>query len=253
MYKFLRGIKMIEYVKSVAAKESRGFDQGLRDYMLKIYNYMALALLVTATMAYATLNFEPLLRLMYNIGPNGEFLGTTGFATLVTFAPLGIALYFFMGMGRMSVQTAQTLFWVYSAVMGMSLSNLGLIYTGQSLAKTFLICSSVFGGMSLYGYNTKKDLTSIGSFLVMGLIGLIIVSIVNFFLQSAAIDFATSFIGVGIFMGLIAWDTQKLKSIYYSVGGGEMGQKVSIMGAFTLYLDFINLFLYMLRFFGNRK
>jgi FtsH-binding integral membrane protein len=107
--------------------------------------------------------------------------------------------------------------------------------------------------MSLYGYNTKKDLTSIGSFLFMGLIGLIIVTLVNLFLQSAAIDFATSFIGVGIFMGLIAWDTQKLKSIYYSVGGGEMGQKVSIMGAFTLYLDFINLFLYMLRFFGNRK
>ena len=164
-----------------------------------------------------------------------------------------IAIFFFMGIGRMRVQTAMTLFWVYAAAMGLSLSHLGLVYTGQSLAKTFFISSSVFGAMSIYGYTTKRDLTSMGSFLVMGLIGLIVVSLVNLFLRSPAIEYATSFLGVAIFMGLTAWDTQKLKAMYYQTGGGEIGQKMAIVGAFTLYLDFINLFLYLLRFFGDRR
>ncbi len=243
---------MIDYTKSFV-KDKGSFDEGLRNYMLKIYNFMAIGLLVTGVFAFSTINFPPLASLMFNIGPNGEFMGTSGLGMLISFAPLGIAIYFFMGLGRMSVNTAQTLFWVYAAVMGMSLSYLGLVYTGQSLARTFFICASVFGAMSLYGYSTKSDLTSMGSFLIMGLIGLIVVSLVNIFLRSPAIDFATSFIGIAIFMGLTAWDTQKLKTIYYSSGGGEMGQKMAVMGAFTLYLDFINLFLYMLRFFGDRK
>ena len=244
---------MIDYTKAFAARQSKGFDSGLRDYMLKIYNYMSMALLLTGVMAFATLNFLPLMNLMYSIGPRGEFMGVTMMGNIITFAPLGIAIYFFMGIGRMSVQSAQMWFWVYASVMGMSLAHLGLIYTGQSLAKTFFICSAVFGAVSLYGYTTKRDLTSMGSFLVIGLIGLIVVSLVNLFLQSPAIDFATSFIGVAIFIGLTAWDTQKLKAMYYGSGGGEMGQKMSIMGAFTLYLDFINLFLYLLRFLGDRK
>ena len=243
---------MIDYTKSFV-KDKGSFDEGLRNYMLKIYNFMAIGLLVTGVFAFSTLNFPPLASLIFNIGPNGEFMGTSGLGMLISFAPLGIAIYFFMGLGRMSVNTAQTLFWVYAAVMGMSLSYLGLVYTGQSLARTFFICASVFGAMSLYGYSTKSDLTSMGSFLIMGLIGLIVVSLVNIFLRSPAIDFATSFIGIAIFMGLTAWDTQKLKTIYYSSGGGEMGQKMAVMGAFTLYLDFINLFLYILRFFGDRK
>lgn len=244
---------MIDYTKAFAARQSKGFDSGLRDYMLKIYNYMSMALLLTGVMAFATLNFPPLMNLMYSIGPRGELMGVTMMGHIISFAPLGIAIYFFMGMGRMSVQSAQMWFWIYASVMGMSLSHLGLIYTGQSLAKTFFICSAVFGAVSLYGYTTKRDLTSMGSFLVIGLIGLIVVSLVNLFLQSPAIDFATSLIGVAIFIGLTAWDTQKLKAMYYGSGGGEMGQKMSIMGAFTLYLDFINLFLYLLRFLGDRK
>lgn len=243
---------MIDYTKSFA-KDKGGFDEGLRNYMLKIYNFMAMGLVVTGIFAFSTLNFPPLAALMFNIGPNGEFIGTSGLGMLISFAPLGIAIYFFMGLGRMSVNTAQTLFWVYAAVMGMSLSYLGLVYTGQSLARTFFICASVFGAMSIYGYTTKTDLTSMGSFLIMGLIGIIVVSLVNIFLRSPAIDFATSFIGIAIFMGLTAWDTQKLKTIYYNSGGREMGQKMAVLGAFTLYLDFINLFLYMLRFFGDRK
>lgn len=243
---------MIDYTK-VASGIQKGYDEGLRSYMLKIYNYMAMALLVTAFAAFATLSFPPLTNLMFQIAPNGQFLGNTGFGLLVMLAPLGIAVFFFMGLGRMTVGTAQALFWVYSALTGMSLASLGLIYTGESLVKTFFICSSVFGGMSIYGYTTQRDLTSIGSFLVMGLIGLLVVSLVNMFFRSPAIEFATSLIGVGIFIGLIAWDTQRLKAIYYSSGGGEAAQKLSIVGAFTLYLDFINLFLYLLRFFGQRR
>ena len=243
---------MIDYTKSFV-EDRHGFDEGLRNYMLKIYNFMAMGLLITGAFAFATWNFPPLTSLMFNIGSNGEFLGLSGLGMLISFAPLGIAVYFFMGLGRMSISAAQTLFWVYAGVMGMSLSYLGLIYTGQSLARTFFICAAVFGAMSLYGYTTKRDLTSMGSFLVMGLIGIIIVSLVNIFLRSPAIDFATSFIGIAVFMGLTAWDTQKLKTLYYSAGGGEIGQKMSILGAFSLYLDFINLFLYMLRFFGDRK
>jgi len=243
---------MIDYTKSFT-QEKKGFDEGLRNYMLRIYNFMAMGLLVTGCFAFAALNFPPLTSLIFNLGPNGEFLGSTGLGMLISFAPLGIAIYFFMGLGRMSVNTAQTLFWVYAGVMGLSLSYLGLVYTGQSLARTFFICASVFGGMSLYGYSTKSDLTSMGSFLVMGLIGMIVVSLVNIFLKSPAVEFAMSFIGIAIFMGLTAWDTQKLKMMYYNSGGGEMGQKMAVLGAFTLYLDFINLFLYMLRFFGDRK
>ncbi len=244
---------MIDYTKAFATKDSRGFDAGLRNYMLKIYNLMALALLLTGVMAMATLTFPPLMNIMYNVGPNSEIMGISTMGTIITFAPLGIAIYFFMGIGKMSLQTAQMVFWIYAGLMGMSLSSLGLIYTGQSLAKTFFICSAVFGSMSIYGYTTKKDLTSMGSFLTMGLIGLIVVSLVNMFLRSPAIEYATSFIGVAIFMGLIAWDTQKLKAMYYASGDGKIGQKTAIMGALSLYLDFINLFLYLLRFFGDRR
>jgi len=243
---------MIDYTKTFTASQ-KTFDEGLRNYMLKVYNYMALALVLTGVAAFATLSFPPLTNLMFQFGPNDQFMGNSGFGTLVMFAPVGIALYFFMGFGKMSLNTAQVLFWVYAGLTGMSLSSLAFVYTGESIARTFFICASVFGGMSLYGYSTNKDLTSMGSFMVMGLFGLIITSVVNMFLQSSAIAFATSLIGVFIFMGLIAYDTQKIKAMYYTSGGGELGQKMSIMSAFNLYLDFINLFLYLLRFFGNRR
>jgi FtsH-binding integral membrane protein len=135
----------------------------------------------------------------------------------------------------------------------MSLSSLGFIYTGTSIARTFFITSSVFGAMSIYGYSTKRDLTSFGSFMVMGMFGLLIVSVVNMFLNSSAIFFVTSILGVFIFMGIIAWNTQKMKATYYAVGGGEMGQRMAVVSAFSAYLDFINLFLYMIRFFGTRR
>jgi len=243
---------MIDYTKGFTATQST-IDQGLRDYMLKTYNYMAVALALTGIMAFGTLSFPPLTHLMFNISPSGQFMGSSTLGYIITFAPLAIAFYFFSGAGRMSVDTAKILLWVYAGLTGLSLGSLGLIYTGESIAQTFFICASLFGAMSLYGYTTKKDLTSIGSFLVMGLVGLVIISLVNMFLQSSAIYFATSIIGVGVFIGLIAWDTQKIKSMYFMYGGGELGQKMSVMAAFTLYLDFLNLFLYMLRFLGNRR
>jgi len=243
---------MIDYTRTFTAAQ-KTHDAGLRAYLLKVYNYMALALVLTGAVAYGTISFPPLTNLLFQVSPNGQLLGNTGFGTLVMIAPLGIALYFFMGFGKMSLETTKILFWVYAGLTGASLASLGLVYTGESIARTFFICASVFGGMSLYGYTTNKDLTSMGSFFIMGLLGLIVASLVNIFLQSSAIYFATSLIGIAIFMGLIAWDTQKIKSMYFAYGGGELGQKMSIMAAFVLYLDFINLFLYLLRFFGNRR
>jgi FtsH-binding integral membrane protein len=158
------------------------------------------------------------------------------------------------GLNRMSVGTLQATYWGFAAVMGLSLSSVFLMYTGQSIARVFFITAGTFGSMSLYGYTTKRDLSGMGSFLMMGLIGLILASLVNIFLQSSALSFATSVIGVLIFVGLTAYDTQKLKTMYYQLAGtGEMMAKASIMGALNLYMDFINMFLYMLRFFGDRR
>jgi uncharacterized protein len=244
---------MIDYRNEFITNKAgdKNFNEGLRLYMLKIYNYMAIGLLITGSMAFATLNFEPLVQLMYKLTPAREVYGITGFGLIIQLIPLVIAFSF--GFANMSVANARILFWLYAITIGMSLSSLGFIYTGQSLVRTFLICSSLFGVMSLYGYSTNKDITSVGSFLIMGLIGLVIISLVNIFMQSSAVNFALSVARIGIFMGLTAWDTQKLKGMYYYYGGGEVGQKIAIMGACTLYLDFINLALYLLNFLGERK
>ena len=245
---------MIDYTKTnYSTAQVKGFDAGLREYMLKIYNYMAIALVVTAVTGYATLSIEPLTQLMFNFSPSGQLIGQTGFGWLVMLSPIGIAFYFFSGAGRMDIEKSKMLLWVYAGLTGMALSSIGFLYTGESIGQSFFITAGTFAAMSLYGYTTQRDLTSMGSFLIMGVMGLIIASLANMFFQSSAVHFATSLLGVAIFMGLIAWDTQKLKHMYYSTGGGELGQRMAVMGAFSLYLDFINLFLYMLRFFGNRR
>lgn len=244
---------MMDYTKNYTGTERKEIDQALRDYMLKIYNYMTVALIVSGIFAFASLSFEPLTHLMFEFTPSGQIIGNTGFGYFVMFSPLFIAFYFFWGLGTMNIDTAKTLLWVYAALTGMSLASLGFIYTGESIARTFFVCAGTFAGTSIYGYTTRRDLTSMGSFLMMGLIGLIVAGLANMFFQSAAIYLVTSVIGVAIFIGLIAWDTQKLKQIYYSTGGGEVGQKMAVVGAFTLYLDFINLFLYLLRFLGVRR
>ena len=242
---------MIDYTKSYDSAYNKTYDAGLKNYMLGIYKYIAFALAITGVAAYASIS-TPLMHLFYNT-VGSQIVGITGFGTLMNFVPIAIAFYFMWGFGSMSLNKARVLFWVYAATMGIALSYLGLIYTATSIVRTFFICSIAFGCMSIYGYTTKKDLTSMASFLIMGLIGVLVVSLINIFLQSPALFFVTSIIGVVAFMGLIAWNTQKIKVVYYSAGAGVVGQKYALMSAFQLYLDFINLFLYMLRFFGDRR
>ena len=232
-----------------AEKTKYSHDEGLKQYFLKIYGMMSAGLAITATMAFLVFSVPALTNLLFNVTPYGT--SPTGLGYVVTFAPLGIGLYFFFGQNRLTAETAQMLFWVYAALVGASLAGLGFMYTGASIASTFFICSGMFAGTSIYGYTTKKDLTSFGSFLIMGLIGLILASLVNAYFQNSTLDSALSVIGVFVFTGLIAWDTQKLKTLYYQGGGAT--DKLGIVAAFTLYLDFINLFIYLLRILGVRR
>ena len=246
---------MINYTAKIRTAEgSRAkVDMGLRAYMLSVYNYMATALVMTGVSAYLTMNVDFLARIMFTFSEYGHVTGTTGFGMLIMLSPIGIAWYFFSGAAKMDVERSKLMLWIYAGLTGMSLASLGFIYTGTTIARTFFITASVFGAMSLYGYTTKRDLTSMGSFLVMGMIGVLLASLVNMFMHSPAIYFATSILGTLIFTGLIAWDAQKIKSMYFAVGGGEMGRRMAVVGAFSLYLDFINLFLFLIRFLGVRR
>jgi FtsH-binding integral membrane protein len=228
-------------------------DAGLRAYMLKIYNYMASALALTGIVALFTANNPAMMQAFYNI-QDGRVMGFSGLGYLVMFAPVGLVLWLGMGIQRMSASTAKGIFWVYSVLIGLSLSSIFLTYTGESIARAFFVTAGTFGAMSLYGYSTKRDLTGMGSFMIMGLIGLLLASLVNIFLHSSALNFATSVLGVVIFVGLTAWDTQRLKAMYFQLSGyGDEMAKASIMGALSLYMDFINIFMYLLRFMGDRR
>ncbi len=218
-------------------------DEGLRAYMLKIYNYMGLALGVTGAVALFVASSETMIQTIYG----------TPLQWVVMLAPLGFVMVLSFGINRLSTGAAQLLFWAFAAVMGMSISWIFLAYTGTSIARTFFISASVFGAMSLYGYTTKRSLAGWGSFLFMGVIGLIIAMVVNMFMASTAMQFAISVIGVLIFTALTAYDTQKLKLMYVQGDGTATTEKKAIMGALTLYLDFINLFMFMLHLFGNRE
>jgi len=227
-------------------------DAGLREYMLRVYNYMASGLALTGIIAYGTANTPALLSLFYATSPQG-FLQPTMLAYIAMFSPLAFVLALSFGINKMSATMAQGVFWAFAGVMGLSLSHIFLSYTGTSIARVFFITSGTFAGMSLYGYTTKRDLTGLGSFMFMGLIGIIIASIVNMFLQSSAMQFVISVIGVLVFVGLTAYDTQKIKLMYAEADGAGVATKKAIMGALTLYLDFINLFLMLLRLFGDRR
>lgn len=228
---------------------TKEYNEGLRKFMLGIYNYMGIALVITGICAMLGASSETFLSLMYS--PHGSM---TGLGWLISFAPLGFVMALSFGIHRMSIQAAQLTFLAYSAVMGLSLSYLFLVFTGESIARVFFITAAIFGSMSLYGYTTKKDLTSMGSFLTMGVIGILIASLVNLFLHSSGLNFVVSLLSVFIFTGLVAFDTQRLKSLYFMLGGVNADStKVSIYGALSLYIDFINIFISLLRFFGDRK
>ena len=256
---------MAEYDRqtiNARAGSAVAIDEGLRSYMLRVYNYMGIGLVVTGLVAYfanaaaLTNNADAAVGQLANgtlVTQWGALLYTSPLAWVVMLAPLAFVMVLSFGINKMSVGTAQIAFWAFAAVMGLSLSSIFLVYTGASIAKVFFITAATFGAMSLYGYTTKRDLTSIGNFLVMGLIGLIIASIVNIFLASSMLDFAISAVGVLIFVGLTAYDTQKIKESYSESYGADVMAKNAIMGALSLYLDFINLFMMLLRLFGNRE
>ena len=224
------------------------YDAGLRDHMLSVYNYMASGVLLTGivSMLFASSGL-----VMSLVNPVTGGLSLLGYIAM--FAPLGIVLWMSFGINRISTATAQVLFWVYAASIGISLSTIFLVYTQGSIATTFFATAAAFTGLSLWGYTTKKDLSAMGTFLIMGLFGLIVAMVINVFLRSSVFDLAISAIGVLIFAGLTAYDTQKIKSMYFAVAGTPEHGKVKIMGALSLYLDFLNMFLFLLRFMGNRN
>ena len=232
------------------AQTGEMIDQGLRSYMLKVYNLMALGLAITGVAAFLSFQFA---FADGQLTAFGQAIYLSPLKWVVILAPLAMVFFLSFRINRMSVSAAQTTFWIYAALVGLSLSSLLLIYTGQSVVQTFFITAASFGALSLYGYSTKRDLSAMGSFLVMGLFGLIIASVVNIFLGSSALQFAISVIGVLIFAGLTAYDTQRIKEMYYDADGAEVMGRKAIMGALTLYLDFINLFMFLLQFMGNRK
>jgi len=235
-------------------------DEGLRAYMLKVYNFMASGVLLTGIVSLMV--FELSGGMDIRLGstgltgltiPFGELVFNSGFKWLVMLAPLGIVFYMSFGINKMSATKAQTTFWVFAALMGASLASIFIFYTQMSIARVFFITAGTFGAMSIYGYTTKRDLTKLGSFLMMGLIGIIIASVVNIFMKSPMMYYVISILGVLIFVGLTAYDTQKIKNMYSASDTGELMGKKAVMGALTLYLDFINLFIMLLRLFGQRR
>ena len=252
---------MSDFDRNVAARggfatRTAEIDAGLRAYMLRIYNYMAAGVALTGVVSWLTFNAAVV------TGPNGAITGLTPFGQAIFGGPLTIVLFlgtlgivFFLSfrINKLQASTALMLFLAYAALLGLMLSSVFLQYTGASITRTFFISAASFGALSLYGYTTQRDLSPIGSFLIMGLFGLILAMVVNIFLKSTGLDFAISAIGVLIFAGLTAWDTQKIKEMYDANDDGTVAGRKSVMGALTLYLDFIYLFLFMLRFMGDRR
>jgi len=237
-------------------------DQGLRSYMLRVYNYMAVGLVVTGLAAIGAFNLAVTGDASGAAAqlPNGAFLTDFGVAIftsplkwVVMLAPLAFVFLLSARIHKMSVSGGQTAFWAFAAVMGLSLSSIFLVYAHGSIARVFFITAAAFGGLSLFGYTTKKDISGWGSFLFMGLIGIIIASVVNIFLASSALQFAVSIIGVLVFAGLTAYDTQQIKEMYSASDDNATAGRKAIMGALRLYLDFINLFMMLLSLFGNRE
>ena len=221
-------------------------DVGLRSYMLSVYNYMASGVLLTGIVA---LLFAPYAAQVL-MSPNG---GMSALGWIVTLSPLAIVFAMSFGANRMQTGTLQMLFWAFAALMGLSMSTLFLAFTGVSIAQTFFATAAAFLGLSLYGYTTKRDLSVFGTFLIMGVVGILVAMLINMFLQSSAMALAISAIGVLLFAGLTAYDTQRIKSMYLYVQGTEMAGKTVILGALTLYLDFINMFQFLLAFMGDRR
>ena len=243
-------------MRTAGTDRAIAIDQGLRAYMIRVYNYMAMGVLLTGVVSWFTYQAAVV------TNAAGAIVGLTSFgqaifsgpAVLVLFlGTLGLVFLISFRINSLAPSTAFALFMLYAALLGLMLSSVFLTYTGASIARVFFISAASFGALSLYGYTTQRDLSAIGSFLVMGLIGLIIAMLVNLFLKSTGLDFVISAAGVLIFAGLTAWDTQRIKEMYFEADDVAVAGRKAIMGALTLYLDFINLFMFLLQFMGNRK
>lgn len=220
-----------------------GYDMGLRRHMLSIYNYMASGVLLTGIVAL----------LMARSGLAATVMSGGMLSWVIILSPLAIVMAMSFGANRFSTGTLQVMFWAFATLMGASLSTIFLVYTGQSIATTFFATAGAFAGLSLFGYTTKKDMSGMGSFLIMGVVGILIAMVINIFVQSTALQLAISILGVLIFAGLTAYDTQRLKMQYYQLAGTDFAGKAVVLGALSLYLDFINMFQFLLMFLGDRR
>ena len=235
-----------------AGADSAAVHEGLRTYMLKVYNYMASGLLLSGIVAFAVAN-SGLINLFFQVDEAGRLTGYSGLGFVSMFLPLGLILFMSFGGQNRSAATMQLLYWLFVGTMGVGLSTILLTYTGVSVTRTFVITASAFAGLSLYGYTTKKDLSGFGTFLLMGLIGLIVAMVVNMIWPSGLMGFAIPVIGVLIFAGLTVYYTQRIKSQYFYVEGSCKEEHAAVMGAVSLYLNFINLFQFLLMFLGDRR
>jgi uncharacterized protein len=252
------------YAPSRSSAQAFAYDEGLRAYMVRVYNYMGIGLVLTGVVAYAfstmatTTNPAEVAATLRNgvmLTALGKAIYLSWLKWVIMFSPLAVVLLFAARINQMSFSTAQAVFWAFAALMGLSLSSIFVVYTGTSITRIFFITAATFGAVSLWGYTTKRDLTGMGSFLMMGLIGIVIASVVNAFLHSTGLQFAVSVIAVLVFTGLTAYDTQQLKDNYavHASGGEETLGRSAISGALTLYLDFINIFIALLQLFGDRR
>lgn len=235
--------RMTAVPRAATGAREAAFDAGLRSYMLSVYNYMASGVLLTGIVAM----------LFANSAAAPALLSNGMFRLLLMVAPLGVVMWMSFGINRISESTAKALFWVYAVLMGLSLSSILLVFTGASVAQAFFATAASFAALSLFGYTTKKSLSGLGTFLIMGVFGLLVAMLINMFVQSSAMSLLISAVGVLLFAGLTAYDTQRIKSGYFAVRGTAFAGKSAVMGALTLYLDFINLFLFLLRFMGNQR
>ena len=233
--------------------DQASFDVGLRSHMVRVYNYMASGLALSGIVAFALFSSPELAGLFFQISPRGAVVGLNGLGWIAILAPLGLLLLTSFKGATMSVGAVQAVYWAVTALMGVSLSLLLFRYTGASVARTFFVTAASFGALSLYGYTTKRDLSAMGKFLFMGLIGLILASLVNMFFPSGTMSFIISVAGVLIFSGLIAYDTQRIKEQYADAYGTDVAEKMAIFGALSLYLDFVNLFQFLMSFMGQNR
>ena len=233
--------------RGFGADRAVGIDAGLRAHMIRVYNYMAGGVALTGVVAFFTAQYAAANPAI------AQALYRSPLAFLILFAPLGVVIFLSWRIGQLQATTARLLFFVYAGLLGVMLSSIFFVYTHGSIARVFFITAASFGALSLYGYTTQRNLDAMGSFMIMGLFGIMIAMLVNFFLKSTGLDWAISVLGVLIFAGLTAWDTQKIKEMYSPMDDGTVAGRKVVMGALALYLDFINMFLFLLRLFGDRR